>query len=107
MIFLVKNKLMYITDNVSVSGWPHFASGNIRNTGERSIIELDFGAYRDRNQLRGLGFTISCGNHKYFVIGNLFTKKDQKIHSDDLEVKMVSKLYDSVVPKINMLKKSL
>ena len=105
--FLVENKLKYLADSVSVSGWPRFASGNLKNTSNRSIVELDFGTYKDRNQLRGLGFTISCNNHKYFIIGNLFTKKDQKINSDDLEVKAVSRLYDLVVPQFNTLKKSI
>ena len=105
--FLVENKLKYLANNVSVSGWPRFASGNLQNTGNRTIIELDFGVYRDKNQLRGLGFIASCGDYKYFIIGNLFTKKDQKINSDDLEVKAVSRLFDAVMPAFNNLKKTL
>jgi phage-related protein len=102
---LIKNKLANIALNVSIAGWPSYAKEPIKGNGGRSIIELDLGTYKNRNQWRGLGFTVSYKEHKYFIIGHLFTKKRQKINADDLEVKTANRLYDTVVPAFKNLSK--
>lgn len=103
---LLSKELKKIADNVSISGRPHHAKDNILNNGGRSVVELDFGTYTNRNQWRGLGFTATCKEYKYFIIGYLFTKKRQKINADDLEVKTTNRLYDAVVPAFKNLSKS-
>lgn len=102
---LVTNKIKYITDDVGISGRPRYSKEPIQNNGGRSIIELDLGTYKNRNQWRGLGFIATCGDYKYFIIGYLFTKKRQKINADDLEVKATNRIYDAVLPEFKKLSK--
>jgi hypothetical protein len=103
---LLANKLKYIADDVSISGWPRYAKEPIQSNGGRALVELDLGTYTNRNQWRGLGFTVSYKEYKYFIIGWLFTKKRQKIKADDLEVKAANRLYDEVVPAFKKLSKN-
>jgi phage-related protein len=103
---LLENKIKSIAEQVTSTGRPRYAKEPIQNNGGRTIIELDFGTHKDRNQWRGLGFTVSCGEYKYFIIGHIFTKKRQKINADDLEVKAANRIYDAVLPEFKKLSKS-
>lgn len=101
---LISRELVSMTDGIDIYGRPARAKGNILSNGKRYIAELDFGTYAQRNQWRGLGFTVSYKNYKYFILGYIFTKKRQKIDADDSEVRAVNRLYDSVVPAFKNLK---
>ncbi len=101
---LIDRELSTMTRGIDLYGRPARAKGNILNNGKRAIAELDFGTYTQRNQWRGLGFTVSYKNYKYFILGYVFTKKRQKINADDSEVRAVNRLYDSVVPAFKNLK---
>jgi hypothetical protein len=103
---LISRDLSTLAAGINIYGQPHKARGNILNNGKRSILEIDFGTYAQRNQWRGLGFTVSYKNYKYFILGYVFTKKRQKINADDSEVKSVNKLYDSVTSAFKNLEKA-
>ena len=102
-IFL-ERKLIPFIELIEYNGRPHprFAREYIKNNNGRAILEIDFGALRN-NQWRGLGFILTKGDTKYFIIGNLFMKDFQKIMAGSAEVTAANNVYDSVMNKLERL----